>query len=125
VTNSEGENIAGARVDAYADVADIETLDPATGGWLGGTVTGPDGTYTLEGLRTDISFKVQFYETYTDKVRGGLTEWYDNKQSRESADPVNTTAGDINAVLDVLDPPSSSFNWLLFLPTIIINTTKL
>ncbi len=120
VTDINGDGIVGAKVDAYADV---ETPDPATGGWLGGTVTAADGSYTLNGLRTDVSFKVEFFETYEEKVRGGLTEWYNNKADMNSADSVTTGTSDVDAKLgDVLD---SSFSWLLFLPTIIINITKL
>ncbi|RWX47452.1 Por secretion system C-terminal sorting domain-containing protein [Candidatus Electrothrix aarhusensis] len=114
---SSGAPVVEGLVEAY-DAGSSADDSP-----VGFAETDTNGMYTIKGLPTTESFKVRFYQT---AAGGGLTEWYDNKPDINSAVPVTTGTSDVDAMLgDVLDPPNSSFNWLLFLPTIIINTTKL
>ncbi len=62
------------------------------------TVTDADGTYVLEGLDTG-SYVLQFSDCNTPPTF--VTEWYDNRDRPDSADPVSVTDGADTALADV------------------------
>ncbi|HST38925.1 MAG TPA: carboxypeptidase regulatory-like domain-containing protein, partial [Conexibacter sp.] len=83
VVDDAGTPAAGAYVSAY---------EQQTGDWVGSAEVGPDGSYTVRGLRTG-SYRVSF--------GGGAyrAEWFDDADYL-SADPVAVTAGELTADID-------------------------
>jgi putative cell wall-binding protein/protocatechuate 3,4-dioxygenase beta subunit len=71
------------------------------GGWVGSDVTGPDGTYLLEGLRPGDTWLIYF-----DAAAAGYApEYYDDARTEFSSTPVAVTAGQLTEGIDAaLDP---------------------
>ena len=106
VANEEGAGIANV---------DVQVVD-LTGQWRSGARTGPNGSYTANGLAAG-SYRVSF----TPPAGNGYSiEWYDNKASQDSATNVpvavsSTTTG-IDAVLQqggivTVTSPNGGENW--------------
>jgi Carboxypeptidase regulatory-like domain/Neocarzinostatin family len=92
VTDTQGNPVAGVAVWAFG------TGDTWVGSYTG--VTGSDGNYRLENVRSD-NFRVRF----VPPTGSGLAiEWWDDAPNGRSADdftvPVQTTVNDIDAVLE-------------------------
>jgi hypothetical protein len=68
----------------------------ACGNWLGVAFTGADGAYTVHGLPAG-SYKVSVIAPYKY-----VDQWYKNKTSFESADPVTVTVPQITLGIDVV-----------------------
>jgi hypothetical protein len=66
--------------------ADVSVLSSPGGAVVGSTTTASDGTYTVAGLGIG-TYDVQF------SAPGYVTQFYNNKSTLSSADPVSVTAG--------------------------------
>jgi len=106
VANEEGAGIANV---------DVQVVD-LTGLWRSGARTGPNGSYTANGLAAG-SYRVSF----TPPAGSGYSiEWYDNKASQDSATnvsvAVSSTTSGIDAVLQqggivTVTSPNGGENW--------------
>jgi hypothetical protein len=105
VSYSDGSPVEGALV-VVVDSLDSEEER--------GFAIATDGSYTVSGLPSDGSFKVQFFESVGSGSGSGMTQWYNNKSTFDTADIVTIGVGDPldDAVL------GSNFNWFLFVPVI-------
>jgi len=101
-------------VDAWIDVYDNNEE------WRGYAKTDANGDYKVVGL-PDGLHKLQVFEVSGPPL-GGLTEWYQDKASFDTATAVDVTAGVDNAEKDVSlgGPivPEPNFNWWLFTPAL-------
>jgi hypothetical protein len=91
VTNESAEGIEGI----YFRVFDL------AGNFINGVLTDSDGNYNVNGLAAG-SYKVDFYTAITSESY--VREWYNDKDSFNSADPVDVTVGattTIDAVLEL------------------------
>ena len=87
VTDNSGKNIQGITVDIY----DLNHL------YLASTTTGRAGHYSVAGLPGG-SYMIYFgSSTFQDY----LSEWYNDKISFETADPVTVTVGQTTSAVDV------------------------
>lgn len=87
VTGGDGQPLANASVHVYAG----DDVDPIGNGW-----TNEDGTFVVRGLLPgDYRMKVSYWDD-----RGLLTEWWNNAQTRETADVLEIQSG---AVLEGID----------------------
>jgi len=89
VTNESSEGIEGVQVR----VRDLNGL------WIESTYTDSNGDYTIQALAVG-SYKVYFETTNTEGLY--VKEWYNNKDSYNSADPVAVTAGNTTTIDAVL-----------------------
>ena len=89
VSDSSGNPLTRVCVTAYR----------SSGRYSGSALTGTDGSYEIVGLTTD-NYKIRFRDCGRNNVLG---EYFDDKPSRASADPVGVEAGiqtpDIDAQL--------------------------
>ncbi len=89
VTNESSEGIEGAQVR----VRDLNWV------WIESTYSDSNGDYSIQALAAG-SYKVYFNTGNTDGLY--VKEWYNNKDSYNSADPVAVTAGNTTTVDAVL-----------------------
>ncbi len=77
------------------DLVNVSFYDES-GNFISGTQTNPDGTYTSSGLATG-SYGVWFFPSSANNAvtRAYLGNWYNNKATQETADPVNVTANTV------------------------------
>jgi len=89
VTNSSGTGLSGVCVEATDSAGDFAGQDYSAAG----------GSYQIRGLTTD-SYRIEFYNCAANNV---IREYYDNKTTLASANPVSVTSGvdtpNINAEL--------------------------
>ena len=101
-----GGSLAGRVTDestgAGAPGIAVEVYDgDSFGGWA---VTNADGEYTVKGLATG-DHTVAFYSDYFGGGQGFKSEYYNNRNSFEDADPVRVTYGQtVNGIDAALDP---------------------
>ncbi|MCI5125087.1 MAG: carboxypeptidase regulatory-like domain-containing protein [Candidatus Electrothrix sp. AR5] len=105
-----GEPVVKALIDVY-DSSEV---------WRGSAETDNNGDYQVVGL-PDGPHKLQVFEV-AGPPAGGLTEWYLDKASFDTATAVDATAGVDNAEKDVSlgGPivPEPNFNWFMFTPVL-------
>jgi Carboxypeptidase regulatory-like domain len=89
-TLMQGGTISGKVTDSVTGTgitkATVYALDSATGEQAASAVTVGAGTYTLQGLRLEQSYKIQITRSGYD------TQWYDNNINQTAATPVTVTA---------------------------------
>jgi hypothetical protein len=100
ISDSTGTGIPYASVEA----------DGVDGSYLGGTTADDTGRYQLSGLPA--TAVVVCFQTYPEGGANGtgyLSECYDNQPDASTANPVNTTAGEVRAGIDaeLADAPAA------------------
>lgn len=97
--NTAGDQVpvAMAWVDVYKNVPDSEG-NPV---WIGYARTDAAGWYTATGLPAG-NFKIQFFEKYSNEIKSGSTEWYDNNYDFSSATLVSVTGTNTTEHIDAV-----------------------
>jgi hypothetical protein len=99
---AEGGTISGQVTNESAEGIEavfVRILYP-DGSWAGGENTDSDGNYTVNRLPAG-SYKVDFYTGFTSESY--VREWYNDKGSFNSADPVDVTAGATTTIDAILE----------------------
>lgn len=97
-------------INAWIDVYDNNEA------WRGYAETDADGYYQVVGL-PDGPHKLQVFEVFEPSV-GGLTEWYRDKASFDTATQINVTAEVDNGKRNVSLGGPAVLNWLIFTPAL-------
>jgi hypothetical protein len=81
----------------------VQVFDSTSDKWLAGTYTDADGGYSLDGLRSGVTYKVYFWseDSHYD------SEWNENKADWELADGVTAPLSDLNAQLALIGTQAS------------------
>jgi hypothetical protein len=96
-----GGSISGTVTDATAGPSNgicVQTFD-STETPMGFALTGPDGTYVIEGLATG-AYKVRFSECLGLKKYSVNPEFYEDSETLAQATPVSVTAGSNSPAVD-------------------------
>ncbi|MCI5166007.1 MAG: carboxypeptidase regulatory-like domain-containing protein [Candidatus Electrothrix sp. GM3_4] len=119
VTNAEGTPLEGVHVYARSSTNIWFSIrDPGSTA----TLDGDSNNYTFLGLPPD-----KYNVLFSANEIGYISEWFNDQPTASTAEEVDVTLDNairVDAILGASET-TSNFNWLLFLPTIIINTTKL
>lgn len=86
-SESSGDPISGVQIDVYRQGSSGVS-------WMAQTATGPDGTYTIEGLEYGAGYLVVF----TDGSSQFVSEAFDNKPDLYSADPIAVGASQVTGI---------------------------
>ena len=88
-----GEDTGAGLPDICVDVYDYDT----SWDWMGDDRTDSSGNYSVGGLPTG-DYKVEFWDCASPALH--LSEWYNDKEDFDSADPVHVTAGSVTGGID-------------------------
>jgi hypothetical protein len=91
-------------VGAWISVCDSSTTascpDSSNPVWKNYAITGTDGSYTVGGLSSSGSYKVQFFERMINNAGAGINKWYSGKTDASTADSVSVGQTDVDAVFN-------------------------
>ncbi len=85
-----GVGLAGARVNVYSS-SDSSTLK-------GMATTGDQGQYTVSGLLSGVTYKVQFFEATVNNAGAGISKWYNEQADFSTATSVDLGAANIDGM---------------------------
>ncbi|MGR0482680.1 MAG: MSCRAMM family protein [Candidatus Electronema sp. V4] len=86
-----GSQLSGVRVNVYSS-SDSNVLK-------GFATTDDRGQYTVSGLASDSTYKVQFFERVVNNAGSGVSKWYNEQPDFTNATEVLVGAVDVNTVI--------------------------